>query len=385
MGTSGRMSICDATQLCRFYLPGQGARLGLVAGGSVVDLTASRRPEYATLSILLRASVATPIQALLQRVSGSALPAYAYADLDRPPAAGIPHLLPPVDRQEVWAAGVTYAWSREARVREARTKDVYVRVYEAERPELFFKSTAEKVVGPHDWIGLRGDSHWNVPEPELALVLNPALQVVGYTIGNDVSSRDIEGENPLYLPQAKIYRHSCALGPVITLAEPAAWASGHRPPTGVGGLHETEAPATGEDKVTAIEAPASGGGKVTAIEAPASGGGKVTAIEAPASGGGKVTAAPGVIPLAIHLTVRRAIAGQPDAIAFQGETSTAHMQRDPHELAGYLGRYNDFPDGAVLLTGTGIVPGDDFSLQDGDEVLIEIEGIGILRNLVRQM
>ena len=359
MGTSGRMSICDATQLCRFYLPGQGARLGLVAGGSVVDLTASRRPEYATLSILLRASVATPIQALLQRVSGSALPAYAYRDLDREPAAGIPHLLPPVDRQEVWAAGVTYAWSREARVREARTKDVYVRVYEAERPELFFKSTAEKVVGPHDWIGLRGDSHWNVPEPELALVLNPALQVVGYTIGNDVSSRDIEGENPLYLPQAKIYRHSCALGPVITLAEPAAWASSHRPPTGVGGLHETEAPA--------------------------SGGGKVTAIEAPASGGGKVTAAPGVIPLAIHLTVRRAIAGQPDAIAFQGETSTAHMQRDPHELAGYLGRYNDFPDGAVLLTGTGIVPGDDFSLQDGDEVLIEIEGIGILRNPVRQM
>jgi len=310
------MSTCDAMQLCRFYLPGQGARLGLVAGGSVVDLTASRRPEYATLSILLRASVATPIQALLQRVSGSALPAYAYRDLDREPAAGIPHLLPPVDRQEVWAAGVTYAWSREARVREARTKDVYVRVYEAERPELFFKSTAEKVVGPHDWIGLRGDSHWNVPEPELALVLNPALQIVGYTIGNDVSSRDIEGENPLYLPQAKIYRHSCALGPVITLAEPAA---------------------------------------------------------------------PGAVPLAIHLTVRRAIAGQPDAIAFQGETSTVHMHRDPHELAAYLGRYNDFPDGAVLLTGTGIVPGDDFTLQDGDHVLIEIEGIGILRNPVRQM
>jgi len=310
------MSTCDAMQLCRFYLPGQGARLGLVAGGSVVDLTASRRPEYATLSSLLRASVATPIQALLQRVSGSALPAYAYRDLDREPAAGIPHLLPPVDRQEVWAAGVTYAWSREARVREARTKDVYVRVYEAERPELFFKSIAEKVVGPHDWIGLRGDSHWNVPEPELALVLNPALQVVGYTIGNDVSSRDIEGENPLYLPQAKIYRHSCALGPVITLAEPAA---------------------------------------------------------------------PGVIPLAIHLTVRRAIAGQPDAIAFQGETSTAHMHRDPHELAAYLGRYNDFPDGAVLLTGTGIVPGDDFTLQDGDHVLIKIEGIGTLRNPVRQM
>jgi len=310
------MSTSDGLQLCRFYLPGHGARLGQVVAGTVVDLTASRRPEYATLSLLLRASVATPIQALLQRVSASTLPAYAYRDLDREPAAGIPHLLPPVDRQEVWAAGVTYAWSREARVREARTKDVYVRVYEAERPELFFKSTAEKVVGPHDWIGLRGDSHWNVPEPELALVLNPALQIVGYTIGNDVSSRDIEGENPLYLPQAKIYWHSCALGPVVTLAEPAA---------------------------------------------------------------------PGAVPLAIHLTVRRTIAGQPDAIAFQGETSTAHMHRDPHELAAYLGRYNDFPDGAVLLTGTGIVPGDDFTLQDGDQVLIEIEGIGTLRNPVRQM
>ena len=334
------MSTSDGIQLCRFYLPGHGARLGQVVAGTVVDLTASRRPEFATFSVLLRASVTTPIRALLQQVNadgcmraddirGSALPAYAYADLDRPPSAGVPHLLPPVDRQEVWAAGVTYAWSREARVREARTKDVYVRVYEAERPELFFKSTAEKVVGPHDWVGLRGDSHWNVPEPELALVLNPALQIVGYTIGNDVSSRDIEGENPLYLPQAKIYRHSCALGPVITLAEPAA--------------------------------------------------------EAPASGGGQVTAAPGAVPLAIHLTVRRAIAGQPDTIAFQGETSTVHMHRDPHELAAYLGRYNDFPDGAVLLTGTGIVPGDDFTLQDGDHVLIKIEGIGTLRNPVRQM
>jgi|GEM_PF-149631 len=309
-------------QLCRFYFPDEEPalslpkepRLGQVVGGSVVDLTASGQPAFATLSALLQASVTTPIEALLREVNLAALPAYAWRDLEREPAPGTPHLLPPVDRQEVWAAGVTYAWSREARVREARSKDVYVRVYDAERPELFFKSTAEKVVGPHDWIGLRGDSHWNVPEPELALVLNPAMHIVGTTIANDVSSRDIEGENPLYLPQAKIYRHACALGPVITLAE------------GLDPQH-----------------------------------------------------------LAIRLTVRRAAAGQPEAVAFQGETSTAKMHRSLDELAGYLGRYNDFPDGAVLLTGTGIVPGDDFTLQDGDQVLIEIEGIGTLCNPVRQM
>jgi len=335
-------------QLCRFYLPSQepalslpkGARLGQVVAGTVVDLTASGRPAFATLSALLQASVTTPIEALLQGVNVSALPAYAWRNLDREPAPGTPHLLPPVDWQEVWAAGVTYAWSREARVREARSKDIYVRVYDAERPELFFKSTAEKVVGPHDWIGLRGDSHWNVPEPELALVLNPAMQIVGTTIGNDVSSRDIEEENPLYLPQAKVYRHACALGPAITLVEPAAWASGHRPPTGVGGL-----PGACPEPVEGLDPQR----------------------------------------LAIRLTVRRAGAGQPDAVVFQGETSTAKMHRSLGELAGYLGRYNDFPDGAVLLTGTGIVPGDDFTLQDGDQVFIEIEGIGTLRNPVGQM
>jgi 2-dehydro-3-deoxy-D-arabinonate dehydratase len=214
-----------------------------------------------------------------------------------------------VDRQEVWAAGVTYAWSREARVREALTKDVYVRVYEAARPELFFKSMPEKVVGPRDWIGIRGDSCWSVPEAELALVMNPEMQIVGYTAGDDVSSRDIEGENPLYLPQAKIYRHSCALGPVITLAEDV----------------------DGQN-------------------------------------------------LAVRATIRRE-----GDVVFEGETSTARMNRGLDELAGYLARYNDFPYGAMLLTGTGLVPGDDFTLQDGDEVSIEIEGIGALANPVKQM
>jgi 2-dehydro-3-deoxy-D-arabinonate dehydratase len=208
---------------------------------------------------------------------------------------------PPVDRQEVWAAGVTYTRSREARVREAVTQDVYQRVYEAERPELFFKSTAEKVVGPNDWIGLRGDSHWNVPEPELALVLNPRMQIVGYTVGNDVSSRDIE---------AKVYRHACALGPVIALVN---------------------------EELDARD-------------------------------------------LAIRLTILR-----DSAPAYHGETSTALIHRSLAELVGYLARYQDFPCGAVLLTGTGIVPGDDFTLADGDTVSIEIESIGVLRNSVIQM
>jgi 2-dehydro-3-deoxy-D-arabinonate dehydratase len=238
------------------------------------------------------------------------LPVYDYAALDIAPTRGRARLLPPIDRQEVWAAGVTYAWSREARVREAIAKDIYVRVYEAARPELFFKSTPEKVVGARDWLGIRGDSRWNVPEPELTLALNPAMQIVGYTIGNDMSSRDIEGENPLYLPQAKVYRHSCALGPCITLA--------------------------GE----------------------------------------------GLEPL--NLTVRLAIR-RSGALAFGGETSTSKIHRPLAELARYLGLYNDFPQGAFLLTGTGIVPPDTLTLQDGDEVEIEIEGLGRLVNPVRGM
>lgn len=297
-------------QLCRFHLPHQGIRLGGLVAGSVYDLTASEQPPFATLSALLQASVTTPIDALLRDVDLPDLPTYAYEGLDCKPDDRAPHLLPPVDRQEVWAAGVTYAWSREARVREAQTKDVYVRVYEAERPELFFKCPAEKAVGPNDWIGLRGDSQWNVPEPELTLVLNPAMQILGHTIGNDVSSRDIEGENPLYLPQAKIYRHACALGPVIAL------------------VNESLDPQN----------------------------------------------------LAVRLTINR-----DGAVVFRGETSTAKMHRSLTQLTAYLGRYNDFPHGALLMTGTGIVPGDDFSLQGGDEVIIEIETIGLLRNPVKQM
>ncbi|HHH41970.1 MAG TPA: 2-hydroxyhepta-2,4-diene-1,7-dioate isomerase, partial [Chloroflexi bacterium] len=197
-------------KLCRFFHPHQGVRVGQVVAGQVYDLTASGLAPCQSLAALLQASTEMPIATLLQEVDKTKLPVYPYSELDRTPDRRAPHLLPPVDRQEIWAAGVTYHQSREARMREARNQSVYSQVYEAARPELFFKSTPEKVVGPNDWIGIRGDSHWSVPEPELALTVNPTMQIVGYTIGNDVSSRDIEGENPLYLPQAKIYRHACA-------------------------------------------------------------------------------------------------------------------------------------------------------------------------------
>jgi 2-dehydro-3-deoxy-D-arabinonate dehydratase len=295
-------------RIVRFYLPQQGVRLGAWIDDAVHDLTAAGASRFASIETLI-GILGTEGGALLAGIDLAALPAYAYSDLARAPAPDAAHLLPPIDRQEVWAAGVTYAWSREARVREAVSKEIYVKVYEAERPELFFKALPEKVVGPNDWVGIRGDSGWNVPEPELALILDPEMRIVGYSIGNDMSSRDIEGENPLYLPQAKVYRRSCALGPAIALA---------------------------------------------------------TALDAS--------------DLAIRLKVER-----DGILAVEGGTSTAEIHRALDDLASWLGRYEDFPHGAVLLTGTGIVPGDEFTLQEGDEVRIEIEGIGTLSNTVRRM
>jgi 2-dehydro-3-deoxy-D-arabinonate dehydratase len=302
-------------QLCRFYVPNSGLRLGALVEGTVYDLSASGVPQLSEMSALLQASLQAPLAKWLAQADLASLPATPYAQLDRGPSGADgpndgPHLLPPIDRQEVWAAGVTYVRSREARMEESATADVYARVYEAERPEIFFKSTADRCVGPYGWIGVRGDSAWNVPEPELALVLNPEMQIVGYSVGNDVSSRDIEGENPLYLPQAKVYRHSCALGPVVTLADQAVDATD----------------------------------------------------------------------LDIALQILRG-----GEVVFQGATNTSQIHRRLEQLAEYLGRYYDFPHGAVLLTGTCIVPGDDFTLTDGDEVVIEIEQIGILRNPVKQM
>jgi 2-dehydro-3-deoxy-D-arabinonate dehydratase len=219
-------------------------------------------------------------------------------------------MLAPVDEQEVWAAGVTYKRSKVAREEESASTGAsrfYDMVYTAPRPELFFKAPARRVVHPGDNVRIRRDARWSVPEPEVALVISPALKVVGYTIGNDMSSRDIEGENPLYLPQAKFYDGSCALGPIITLA-------GALPPPG---------------------------------------------------------------DVAIRLAITRN--GRP---AFEGSTSLAAMARSFEDLVSWLGRETSFPNGVVLLTGTGIVPPDDFTLAVGDEVSIEVAGIGRLVNRV---
>ena len=217
-------------------------------------------------------------------------------------------LLPPIDNQEVWAAGVTYKRSQTARMEESETSaDCYDRVYQSARPEIFLKATPNRVSGPGQPVRIRADSKWDVPEPELALVLNSRLELVGFTIGNDVSSRDIEGENPLYLPQAKVYNQCCGLGPYIVLASSVA------------------------------------------------------------------------DPSAIEISLRIERDGNS---AFQGETSISEMARSFDDLLGWLGRENSFPNGAFLLTGTGIVPDSDFTLQDGDLVHISISGIGTLSNPV---
>jgi len=218
-------------------------------------------------------------------------------------------LLPPVDRQEVWAAGVTYLRSKTARMEESDfSATAYDRVYDAARPEIFFKSTGAKVVGPGAAIGIRADARWNVPEPELALVLDSRGRLVGCTIGNDVSSRDIEGENLLYLPQAKTYEGSCALGPWVALETDEAVIRSWR------------------------------------------------------------------IGLSIHRDGRGVCAG---------ETGVDQIKRSLAELAGWLFRSQRFPDGAVLLTGTGVVPDESFTLAPGDRVTIAISGIGTLENVVR--
>jgi len=218
-------------------------------------------------------------------------------------------LLAPIAAPEIWCAGVTYERSRDARLEEAKTdaRDVYALVYDADRPELFMKDASmRRTVGPGGSIRVRSDSSWMVPEPELAIVLGEGGEPVAVTIGNDVSSRDIEGANPLYIPQAKIFAGACAIGPA--LAVPDDW-----------------------------------------------------------------TAA---------FTIRLRIAGGDGGTLFAGETSTAKMRRTPHELAEWLLRDNPVPPGSVLLTGTGLVPPDDYTLEPGHVVEIEIDGIGVLTNSV---
>jgi 2-dehydro-3-deoxy-D-arabinonate dehydratase len=220
-------------------------------------------------------------------------------------------LLAPIGTQEVWAAGVTYYRSRSARMEEAKSAgggDFYDRVYTAERPELFFKAMGSRVAAPGTAVRIRKDSKWNVPEPELTLLINNRGQIIGYTVGNDMSSRDIEGENPLYLPQAKVYDRSAALGPCILVSsEPL--------PT-------------------------------------------TTPIQLEIMRGG--------------------------ATVFSASTSLVELKRDPKSLVEYLFRDNNFPTGAFLMTGTGIVPPDSFTLTVGDRVRITIDPIGTLENEVIQ-
>jgi 2-dehydro-3-deoxy-D-arabinonate dehydratase len=225
------------------------------------------------------------------------------------PAPAAATLRAPIESQEVWAAGVTYLRSRTARMEEAKDSgggNFYDRVYAAARPEIFLKATPHRVVGPGGQVRIRSDSKWNVPEPELTLAINAAGRIFGFSIGNDMSSRDIEGENPLYLPQAKTYSGSAALGPCLVIAD--------RPP-----------------------------GNDTRIE----------------------------------IVIARA-----GETVFSGSTDLGQMKRTLPSLAEYLYRDNEFPRGAWLMTGTGIVPPDAFTLAHGDEIRITIEPVGTLTNTV---
>jgi 2-dehydro-3-deoxy-D-arabinonate dehydratase len=285
-------------QLCKVQWHHGEVRVGVVRDGLVRFLELRNDQGIRSLSDILHAEH----------------PAVLARDLvdDRSQAWPLNELtvLPPLDRQEVWAAGVTYKRSEEARKKESvGAAQFYDLVYKAARPELFFKATPHRVVGQHAKVRIRADTKWSVPEPELALVLNPQLQLVGYTIGNDMSARDIEGENPLYLPQAKVYEACCALGPVITLRE--------------------------------------------------------------------------ALPQPEQIQLKLVIERQGERV-FEGSTSIAQMARPLQELVAWLGRDNSFPHGVILLTGTGIVPPDDFTLRHGDVVHMDATGIGRLTNVVEQ-
>jgi 2-dehydro-3-deoxy-D-arabinonate dehydratase len=281
-------------RVCRFTHGAGPVRIGLVTDDEVVvDLTS--------------AGIETLFPVLEGEDPAGTLRVAAHDATSRLPLTEVT-LLAPVERQEVWAAGVTYLRSKAARMEESDfSATAYDRVYEAERPEIFFKSLAEKVVGPGGAVGIRRDSSWNVPEPELALVLTSKGAVVGHTIGNDMSSRDIEGQNLLYLPQAKTYHRSCAIGPWITLGAPESAA-------------------------------------------------RTWAITLEIVRGGRSV--------------------------FSGRASVGQLKRGFAELAGFLFRSQTFPDGAVLLTGTGVVPDESFTLVEADEVNIDITGIGRLMNTV---
>jgi len=283
-------------KLCRFKKASSQVCPGIVSDEStIIDLSS----EVENLTSLFEAE---DLNSRLAKLTKTNFPRLERATT---------RLMTPVERQEVWAVGVTYLRSKKARMEESDfSATAYDKVYDAPRPELFFKSFPEKVVGPGDSVGIRSDAQWSVPEPELTFVINSRGIIVGFTVGNDMSSRDIEGENLLYLPQAKIYEHSCAVGPVI-----------------VTGVTEAEARMW-----------------------------------------------------KIQMTITRN--GQR---VFEGETSVNQIKRTFGELVEYLFRSQKFSHGAVLLTGTGIVPPDGFTLEEQDRVRIDISGVGSLENIVTKV
>lgn len=288
-------------KLCRFQTS-KGVTFGVQREGLLYDLNAVDPIVYKDLNSLY-ATAGMKVPVMFSMLEDG---------LDK--AQGIPYdeklMRTPVRAAEIWAAGVTYLRSRDARETETSSKGIYDRVYNATRPELFLKDSGLRCRGPGEDVYVRSDSKWTVPEPELVVVYDENADVVGYTAGNDVSSRDIEGENPLYLPQAKVYRGSSAIGPVV-----------------------------------------------------------VTSDE---------------VPDPHRLTIGMRISRQ-NRVVFEGTVSTSQMKKSIETLTHYLKRDNTLGTFTLLMTGTSIVPPDDFTLLDGDVVEIEIENIGLLRNRVVQL
>lgn len=273
-------------------------RLAVKAAGSLYDLTAAKS-QLQTFEDLLRTSAITdrPIDELADQLLDAAS---VLTDIDDE------SLSMPISSGEIWAAGVTYRISEEARKAESSMPDMYLDVYESDRPEVFFKATPDRTVGPNGRVGIRTDSTWDVPEPELGVVLSHD-EIVGYTVGNDMSSRSIEGRNPLYLPQAKVYDRCCAIGPCVRSAE------------SVDDPHDLE----------------------------------------------------------MWMEIRR-----DEDVLYDESTNTNQMVRSVEELVDCYLDHNAVPEVSVLLTGTSLVPDDDFTLREGDVVEIGLEGIGTLSNTV---
>ena len=286
----------------RYYqLPPKSSECG---GRLVVETDEGETYDLSTVSADLNSFTAL---ARAANATGDTIDRVAAARIDEADPVEELHgrdALQPVVAEEVWASGVTYRISEQAREAESGKPEVYLDVYRNERPELFLKATPSRTVGPNEAIGVRGDSEWNVPEPELAVVVHRG-KIIGYTIGNDVSSRDIEGDNPLYLPQAKVFERCCAIGPCVASTET------------ITDPHD----------------------------------------------------------LSMSMRISRE-----EEVLYEDSTSTSEMVHTCEGLVDYLGRHNVLPEMAVLLTGTGLVPPDDFTLEDGDEIAIKIEAIGELTN-----